>query len=286
MLDKVSLFCYLASYAVALALELTQFLRRSPALRWSAMAFTAAGFVAHTAYLIVRSRHHDLPPLLGSPHDWLLVFAWMMVALYLGVQIWNPLLSLGVFALPLILLMVGASEFVSMRAVSPVPGLRFWGMLHASFWVFGMLGGLLALIVSLMYLVKHYRLKHKLAELPALRLFSLERLSRMNWWLIVVSVPLLTLGMVSGFWLIYLSRKTEYPVDLMSMAVLVNGVVWGGMALLFGWLLADRHRTGRVVAWRTFFACLVMLVTAFAMVATSSDQIHNRIVPAAVRGDV
>jgi len=275
MLDKVSVFCFLASYAVACLLELTQFLRRSTAMRWSAIAFTGAGLVAHTAYLVVRSRQHDLPPLLGSTHDWLLVFAWLAVVLFLGIQIWNGELSIGIFCLPVVLGMVVASQWVSSSPIPQMAEMRRWGMIHATLWVFGILGVVLALLVSLMYLVQHSRLKQKQRQLEALHLFSLERLSRMNWWLIVVSVPLLTLGVLSGLWMIHLSKQGSHPVDLFSTAVLANAVIWGVMAFLFGWLLAGRHQTGRMIAWRTLLACLFMLLTLLAMMLTSTDRIHG-----------
>lgn len=274
-LDKVSVVCFLASYAVALALELTQFLRRSLVVRWATIGFTAAGLLAQTIYLVVRSRQHELPPLLGSKHDWLLVAAWLIVVLYLGIQLWNRNLSLGVFGLPLVLLLVVASRFVSTSPTPQVTRIYWWSMVHASFWAFGLLGVFLAVIVSLMYLVQHYRLKHKRAELPALHLLSLERLGRINWWLVIVSVPLLTLGMITGLWMIHLSRGSEHPVELLSLAVAANGAVWAAMAGLFGWLLVAKHPTGRIVAWRTLLACALMLLTLLVMNLMSADRIHG-----------
>ncbi|SFI28446.1 hypothetical protein [Planctomicrobium piriforme] len=274
-LDKVSIICFLASYTVALAAELTQFWRRSAATRWATLLFAGAGLVAHTSYLISRSQQHDLPPLLGSTHDWLLVSAWLAMVLYLGVQFWNPQLSLGVFCLPVVVTLVIVSRFVSTSPNPQVGQLYVWSMLHASFWVFGILGVLLAFLVSLMYLAQHYRLKHKRSELPALHLFSLERLSRMNWWLVILSVPMLTLGMITGLWMIYLSKTGTHPVSLLSLTVAVNGAMWVAMAVLFGWMLGAKNPTGRVVAWRTALACLFMILTLFVMKLVSADGIHG-----------
>jgi hypothetical protein len=155
-------------------------------------------------------------------------------------------------------------------------------MLHASFWVFGIMGELLALLVSLMYLVQHSRLKQKRPPITGLHLLSLERLSRLNWWLIVVSVPLLTLGMLSGFWMIHLSRGSAHPVSLLSLPVFTNAAVWVAMAILFGWLLTAKHPTGRIVAWRTLLACVFMLVTLLVMKLMSADRIHGASATAAV----
>ncbi len=274
-LHNVSLICFLCSYLVALALELTQFVRRTTAARIGTLLFGVAGFVAHTTYLLGRSQLHDLPPLLSSTYDWMLVSAWLAMALYLGVQLWSPKLSLGIFAIPIVLMLIGVAPFTSRVPIPQVSQMRWWSMLHASLWSIGILGILLACLASLMYLVQHYRLKSKQVELPALHLLSLERLSRINWWLVVVSVPLQTLGMATGLWMIYLSKKGEHPVDLLSSTVVINAVMWVVMALLFGWMLGAKNPTGRLVAFRTILGCLFMVLTLLAMKIGSADIIHG-----------
>ena len=276
-LENVTVFCFFASYVCALILEFTQFLKQSSVLRWSSFGLTVAGLVAQTIYLVERSRHTDLPPLLGSTHDWLLVSAWLVVALYLGLKTWNRELSAGIFVMPIVILLVAASRFVS---DSPNPRVEqnnyWWSMAHASLWVFGILGVVLAMVVSLMYLMQHYRLKNKRAELPALHLLSLERLSKLNWWLIILSVPLLTLGMITGLWMSYLSQSSERPVNLVNVEFFANFAIWGAMAFLFGWLVRTKGTAGRLVAWRTMLACGFLLATLLAMKLLSTDGIHAR----------
>lgn len=273
-LQNVTIFCFLASYVCALILELTQFLRQNKVLSWAALAMGAAGFVAQSIYLVERSRQTDLPPLLGSTHDWLLVSAWLAIVFYLGVKIWDRTLAVGVFILPLVLLLVISSRFVRMTANPRIEIAPGWSMLHASFWVFGIVGVLLSLVVSIMYLLQHYRLKHKKAEIPALHLLSLERLNRINWWMIVISVPLLTLGMVTGLWMSYLATEADVPVNLANVAFISFALIWVAMTMLFGWLLVAKHATGRVVAWRTALACGFLLVTLLAIKFLSADGIH------------
>ncbi|WP_437204414.1 hypothetical protein [Planctomicrobium sp. SH664] len=274
-LQKVSVTCFLACYVLALLLEATQFLRRSHVLRWGTVILSLAGLVAQTIYLVVRSGQHSLPPLLGSTHDWLLVSAWLIVVMFCGIQLWNRDLAIGIFALPLVVVLVVTSQFVNTAPNPRVGELRWWSMLHASFWVFGILGVSLALLVSLMYLVQHYRLKHKRLELPALHLFSLERLSRLNWWLVIFSVPMLTLGMASGLWMTHLSKGGDHPVNLVNIAFAANATIWVAMAVLFGWLLAARRPVGRTVAWRTIWACAFLLVTLLVIKVLSADGIHG-----------
>lgn len=271
---NVSLNCFFASFAVALLLECAQFLNRSRALRWGAIGFTAAGLVAQTIYLLVRSQQHDLPPLLGSTHDWLLVLAWLTVVVLLGIQAWDREVSLGVFILPLVLALVATARFARAIPNPRLESLRHWSLLHASFWVFGIGGVVLALVASLMYLLQHRRLRDKRLELNGIHLLSLEGLSRANWWLIMVSVPLLTLGLVSGLWMSYLAHQSAQPVNLASVDFIAMAGVWLMMAVLCGWMLTSKQATGKAVAWRTLLACGFLLSVLLIMKLLSQDAVH------------
>jgi hypothetical protein len=134
-------------------------------------------------------------------------------------------------------------------------------MAHATFLVLGIAGVTIAAGLSVMYLFQHARLKRGLIESTGLKLFSLERLARLNWWCIVTAVPLLTLGLATGVLLIWQSQKTAAPVSLWQWPFLASGVGWLTLVLLFGWLLAARHATGRLVAWRTLLAGGFVLAT-------------------------
>lgn len=273
--DRITVLCFFASYGLALMIEIAQFLYRSRVLRLAAIGFTTAGLIAHTAFLIVRSQQTDLPPLLASTQDWFLVLAWLTVVLQLGVQVWNLEFSLGLFVLPFALALVTASRYVRNVPNPRIGTLRHWSMAHASLWVLGISGVTLALVASLMYLIQHNRLRHKQLESPGLHLFSLERLNRMNWWLIVVSVPLLTLGMASGLWMTYLAQDSANPVNLASLDFLANALMWLMMALLFGWLMVTKRPAGKLVAWRTVLACGFLLGVMVIMRILSTDGIHS-----------
>lgn len=253
-------------------------LKKVPLSRWLALGFAAAGLAAQTAYLIVRSRAVDLPPLVGSTHDFLLVLAWLAIVLYLFLELADRKLALGLFVLPIVLVLVGVAAFVSKQPneqMNQVRALERLGMLHASLLVFGMAGVATSLVASLMYLVQHRRLKHKQAEPQGLHLLSLEKLNSLNWWAIVVSVPLLTLGMASGVWLSYLSKQTAHPIPLDRPEFFVYGALWIGMAVLFLWLLLARRPAGRVVAWRTLWACGFLLATILFLGVFSSGGVHG-----------
>ncbi len=71
----------------------------------------------------------------------------------------------------------------------------------------------------------------------ALSLPSLATLARLNWWSVVISFPLLTLGMLTGIRLVYLSRHTQAPISFADPLVVGSGLVWLVMVGFLVWLL-------------------------------------------------
>jgi ABC-type uncharacterized transport system permease subunit len=280
---NTSLTCFLASYALAAALEATRLVRPMPINRWAAWVAALAGFLAQTIYLLHRSSATDLPPLLASTHDWLLVVAWLTVPVYLLIALLNRDVPVGLFILPAALLFVIASRFVSHEANPHLNSLRWWGMAHAAFLVLGIAGVVIAAGFSVMYLIQYSRLRHRTGESDGFRLFSLERTARLNWWCVVVSVPLLSLGMATGALLTWLSQKTGQPVSIWNWSFLVSGLSWLVLVALFGWLLTSRRPTGRIVAWRTLLAGGFVLAT-FVTLGIVSGGMHGMNKPNAASG--
>ena len=116
MLSNISLTCFAASYFVTLGLEISRLFFRIP-VRWIVMiAFAAAGLFAHTAYLWFRV-HSELQGAgitpLASWYDWCLVVAWVLAATYLGLAIRRPQNTIGLFLIPLIMILIAAAYAVS-----------------------------------------------------------------------------------------------------------------------------------------------------------------------------
>jgi hypothetical protein len=273
--ERITLFCFFASYVAALVLELSQLARSNWVTRWLAIGCISAGMVAQTAYLLVRSHNSHLPPLLSSAHDWLLVLSWLAVAMLLAILLWDRQQAIALFALPPIILMVGAARFVSDASDPVLVDLYWWRLLHASLWVVGIAGVVCAFVLSVMYLFQHRRLKQKQTEQHELHLFSLERLTRWNWWCVVVSVPVMTLALATGLYLTWRSQGTDTPVSFWQSGFLLTGLLWLAMTSLFGWLVTRRHPGGRVVAWRTMWACGLLLAVMLLQQIFSRGGIHG-----------
>ena len=257
-MPNVNLFCFLASYVVAYGLDLTRLRAKSAWSRWIAILFGAAGLLAQTLYLLLRSSQTQQPPLLSSAHDWLLVLAWLAVLTHLFVSLLDATIASGLVVWPVVLLLVIASHFVT---ASTSPELDFhhgWKMLHASMLVLGTAAILFGFVLSLLYLWQHRRLKHRQMLTSGLTLPSLERLERFNRRSILVSVPLLTFGVATGIGLSVFAKQDAVPIWT-DPVVLGGSVMWLLMCGLFTWLLSGQRTPGRQVAWLTAWSCGFLL---------------------------
>ena len=265
---NVTIFCFLASYTVAFALELVRLKKTGRVGPWPGFLFSFAGFVAHTLFLLPRDAEDQLPPLLSSSQDWTLVLAWLVVGFYLFLILCDRKLSIGVFLFPLVLLLIGASYLLPDKPSQLLDADKVarggWLMLHVSSLVLGSAGVLGGIVLSLMYLLQHRRLRHKSTANSGLTLPSLERLSRMNWWAVVISVPLLSVGMCTGLVLL-LTGSVIRELSLGDPVVIINGCSWLGLVGLFFWMLLTPRATGKQVAWRTLLACGLLLVTVVGL---------------------
>ena len=272
-MSNVTVFCFFASYLLALAFEVLRAVRGLPRLRWLALPAAAAGLVAHTIFLWERGRAMNLPPLLSSTRDWLLVVAWVICVLYLFLVLYDRKIGVGLFALPLILLFVSVSHFASdtpalvVREGIPAEerALRGWLILHATFLGLGIAGVVAGVVSSLMYLVQHRRLRHKQARPAGLKLVSLEQLERWNRLSVLVAVPLLSLGLGVGFVLFYLAKRQGGTVSLWDPVVIASSVAWLVMVGVLGGTMKTDHATGKAVALRTLLAFGFLLATMLGL---------------------
>lgn len=278
-LARVQISCFLLSYAIALAIEVVRFLRgASGTTRIVSLLFCAAGFVAHTAYLVTRSKTLGLPPLLASQQDWLLVLAWMGVFVYLILMLVPTQRAHGIFMLPAVLLLVVVALFVSSRSGGNLVAvaMKRWGMFHAASLVLGMAAVLGSAISGLMYLLNHQRLRNRSTWLKRLELPNLEDLSAINRWMVVFSVPCLTIGLMTGFLLIAWSPKTAGSVSWTDPTIVTSVIVWMAMVVVLIRILAASHQTGKSVAMLSLLSGGFLLVTILGpMVLAGSGNLET-----------
>jgi len=272
-IQGIRLICFAASYAVALGLELLGAglpakLRRGLVLGW-----TAAGLVAQSLYIYHRAAHNDA--VLSTCFDSLLALSWLLALTYLLAQWQHPEMSLGVIALPVVLVLIGLSGLL--RATSPrlLTGVaRLWGPLHGAIVIAGAFAAFLGFLAGLLYLIQSHRLKRKklaglLGKLP-----NLERLEHWNLTGISVAFLLLTVGLGIGLMLMLeMRRQGIEQLRLLDPKVIAGLIVWAAFALLLR-LSRRPGMRGRRVALLTI-AGFVLILIAFAGVDLLTTSWHE-----------
>jgi ABC-type transport system involved in cytochrome c biogenesis permease subunit len=253
-MDRVTIVCFLASYAAALALELLYQIRPLPVVRWLALAFGAAGLVAQTIFLAVQR-----PPLIWQ-FGWMLILAWVLAIFYLIGSIHHRRLSWGLFVLPLVLGLVGLGavfgkppesasgqeDLLSMPAA--------WKTLHEGLLFLASIGLCVGFLASLMYLVQAHRLRAKTLPGQGVRLWSLERIEAMNRRAIILAFPLLTAGILVGLVLMWHDGLSGWS----DPRVLASAVLWLAFAVLL-YLRYGYHLRGRPVALLTIVTFVLLV---------------------------
>jgi hypothetical protein len=172
----ISVVCFAASYAVALACEASRLLFRSGVRGAAMIAFALAGLVAHTLFLAWRASNEPAVPL-SSAFDWYLLAAWVLAGGYLWLTIANPRTPVGLFMLPVVLGLIGAAQ-VSSRAPFPQsPATQVWGAIHGSFNLAASVAVAIGGLAGAFWLIQADRLSRKQPPLGSFRLPSLERLA-------------------------------------------------------------------------------------------------------------
>jgi ABC-type uncharacterized transport system permease subunit len=200
MLSGISMTCFVASYLVALALEVSRLFLRVSVRTAIALAMALAGLFAHTVYLLNHMRDSaaagDMP---FSWYHWCLMAAWVIAAVYVGSALAHPKTSFGVFMLPIVLLLTAvAYPFRDQAPFTRGDGYLYWGRMHGMLLLAGTVVVLLGFLSGVMFLIQAYRLKHKLPPRQGMRLPSLEMLQKLNRRAVVFSACLLAGGFLSG----------------------------------------------------------------------------------------
>ncbi len=255
-MERVTLFCFAASYAVALGLELWHLFRRRPVQRLAANLFGGAGLLAQTIYLAVQR-----PPL-GWQYGLLLVLAWVLAVFYLFGSLHHPKHAWGVFILPVILALVGLATIFGQptdEGGARVIGLfqeesEMLGAAHGTLLILAAVGVCVGFVASVMYLVQAQRLRAKALPGHGVRLPSLERIELMHRRALTLAFPLLTAGMALG--IVLLVRDATGWQD---PRVLTSVPLWLVFVLMI-YLRFALHRRGRPLAVLTIVAFVLLLV--------------------------
>jgi ABC-type transport system involved in cytochrome c biogenesis permease subunit len=264
--ERVTIFCFAASYGIALALELWHLAAPRPVLRLVSLGFGAAGLLAHTFFVLAQ------PLALATPLGSLLFLAWIVAVFYLYGSIHHYRQAWGLFVLPLVLGLVALAAITAPPAYSDggqptlwadVAGDRFWAVVHGILVLLASVGICVGFVASVMYLVQVGRLRAKLPPGQGIKMMSLERLESMNRKAILWAFPLLTAGLIVGVALQW--QQGQFLAGWESPKILSSLGLWLVFAILL-YLRYGAHARGRQTALLTLLAFAILICTLLSPV--------------------
>jgi cytochrome c-type biogenesis protein CcsB len=195
------------------------------------------GFIVHSIALASRFFQAGFAAV-AIMGEALLFYSWLMIGVYLLIQLKYHLAVLGGIIAPLAVLMTLAGFAVGKNAGDVPPGFEtFWLPLHVTLAFLGNALFGLAFAVSLIYLLQERHLKHKKMTSLMKRFPSLESLDRLNHSLLVWGFPLMTLGILTGSLWAGIHWGNYWSWDARQIS---SGIAW----LFYGALLHGRVTAG------------------------------------------
>lgn len=226
-----------------------------------ASLLVVAGLVLHYLALLERSGWGSNVPyndLYGS----LSLFAWLLAATYLGLEVFHRERSVGALVMPVVLIVFGLSQVYIPATPVAVPAQGPLLAMHITMNVLGYAAFALSFVLSVIYLIqnrllRHHRLRNFVWRFPALEV--LERMSRSS-----VMVGLVSLVIGVGFGLFWFNRLegtywTGDPKEVITVVILA-------VYAAYLWL-------GRSAAWRGARAS-VLCVVNFLVVLFSYSVVN------------
>lgn len=260
----ISVVCFAASYAVALACEASRLLFRSGVRGAAMVGFAVAGLFAHTLFLLWRAVNEPSVPL-SSEFDWYLLASWLLAAGSLWLTLANPKTPVGLFFLPIVLLLIGRAEMSSRAPFPQSPATQAWGMIHGSFNLAASVAVAVGAIAGLMWLIQAGRLARKTSPVRGFRMPSLEKLAALTSRSMLVAASTGAAGFLSGMVLnaINQQRGLLETVPWTDPVVLRMGllVVWLIIVAVISRLLSRRPEGPRVLAWLSLVSLAVLAVS-------------------------
>jgi cytochrome c-type biogenesis protein CcsB len=253
-MDALLLTSTAAAYLIATAIFFVYLFRGDAASRLPTTVLLF-GFVVHTVALSSRFFQEGFAAVavMGKA---LLFHGWLMVGIYLLMQLKYRLTVLGGIVSPLAFLMTLAAFAVGGGSAEIPPGFRtFWLPLHVTLAFLGNAVFALAFGVSLIYLLQERRLKHKRITALMKRFPSLESLDKLNYTLLVWGFPLMTLGILTGSLWAGIHWGNYWSWDPRQISSAIAWLLYG--ALLHGRVTAGLR--GKKAALLTMFGFCVVL---------------------------
>src|SRR5918994_6354881 len=235
-------------YSIAFAAYTIHFARREPAAGRTATALLVGGAMLHTFIIGMQTMEAGHVPFAGATQA-ISTFVWLLAFAYLYTEVTTEERGLGIFILPIIVLLQVLPTVQTPGAEPRSPVLEsplFWIHVSAMLGAYASFG--LAAVIGITYVLQFKEIKAKHLRFFFTRLPSLQALDVMNSRSVLIGWILMTAGLIAGaVWIV--QARTLAPddprVQAMSLAdpkIFVAIITWS--VYTFGMIAR------RAIGWR------------------------------------
>ena len=194
ILFELALTCYFAA-SIVCVMELFKGTKTTSRIM---LSLVMLGFALHTANIIARYVLSGHIPT-ASLHEASSFFSWCIVMLFFYLEYRYKLGLLGSFIMPVVFILMLSSSMLP-RKIEPLsPVLQsYWLGIHTVLAFIGDAAFAMAFGIGLMYLIQEHYVKSKHLGGLFKRLPSLQILDEINYRLITIGFPFLTLAIITG----------------------------------------------------------------------------------------
>ena len=232
---------------------------------------TGCGFLLHTASIVYRYFDAGHLPI-TSMHEAASFFVWCIVLIFFFLEYSYKIGILGSFILPIVFILMLSSSVLprGIRPLSPVLQ-SYWLGIHTFLAFLGNAAFAVAFGIGIMYLLQEHYLKSKHTHGLFKRLPSIQVLDEINYKMITLGFPLLTLAIISGaLWAesAWGSYWRWDPKEVWSL------ITWFIYALILHIRLTAGWR-GKRAAILSIIGFLIVLFTFFGVNLLSTKSLHS-----------
>jgi ABC-type transport system involved in cytochrome c biogenesis permease subunit len=235
----VIIFFWLAmmAYAAAFVFYLYLFIQKRRVTSILATSFMLLGFALHTASFLARWRSIGHIQIDGAFESYLMI-AWAIALIYLILESLTDLKVMGAWVLPFMLTLMGISWFryESTERLSRVVE-NSWVIMHVSVIFLSYAGFTMAAAAAALYLIQQRQLKKRRVNLMFRRLPSLEVLDDLSNKAVSLSLPFMTMVIVTGI-LKAVKQVPEWYLDPIVISTTLTWIVYAaylGLRYLGSW---------------------------------------------------
>jgi cytochrome c-type biogenesis protein CcsB len=198
---EINVLCFelaLTFYFIATIAGLAELFKSKKTSSKIALYLAVAGFAFHTINIIIRYVEGGHIPVTNM-HEATSFFSWCVLILFFFHEFRYKLGLLSSFIMPIVFVLMFSSAIFPREIKVLSPALQsYWFGIHVIFAFLGDAAFAMACAIGVMYLIQERFVKSKNLSRLFMKLPSLQTLDEINYHLITLGFPLLTLAMITG----------------------------------------------------------------------------------------